>query len=55
MRAAVYEGEGRLVVKDVPDPVPAPDEVLIEVEACGVCGSDVQIINMPPGHPSPRR
>lgn len=52
MRAAVYEGEGRLVVRDVPDPIPAPDEVLIEVEACGVCGSDVQIINVPPGHPS---
>lgn len=52
MRAAVYEGEGRLVVKDVPDPEPGPDEVLIEVEACGVCGSDVQIINVPPGHPS---
>ena len=30
----------------------AADEVLIEVEACGVCGSDVQIINIPPGHPS---
>src|SRR5258707_5935484 len=52
MRAAVYEGEGRLVVREVPDPVPGPDEVLIEVEACGVCGSDVQIINVPPGHPS---
>jgi threonine dehydrogenase-like Zn-dependent dehydrogenase len=52
MRAAVYEGEGRLVVRDVPDPFPAPDEVLIEVEACGICGSDVQIINVPPGHPS---
>lgn len=52
MRAAVYEGEGRLVILDVPDPVPAPDEVVIEVEACGVCGSDVQIINVPPGHPS---
>ena len=52
MRAAVYEGEGRLVVRDVPDPTPGPDEVLVEVEACGVCGSDVQIINVPPGHPS---
>jgi threonine dehydrogenase-like Zn-dependent dehydrogenase len=52
MRAAVYEGEGRLVIRDVPDPEPAPDEVVIEVEACGVCGSDVQIINVPPGHPS---
>ena len=52
MRAAVYEGEGRLVVRDVADPVPGPDEVLVEVEACGICGSDVQIINVPPGHPS---
>jgi threonine dehydrogenase-like Zn-dependent dehydrogenase len=52
VRAAVFEGEGRLVVKDVPEPVPGPDEVLIAVEACGVCGSDVQIINVPPGHPS---
>jgi len=52
MRAAVYEGEGRLVVRDVPDPTPAADEVLVEVEACGICGSDVQIINVPPGHPS---
>ena len=52
MRAAVYEGEGRLVVREVADPVPGPDEVLVEVEACGICGSDVQIINVPPGHPS---
>ncbi len=52
MRAAVYEGEGRLVIKDIPEPVPGPDEVLIEVEACGVCGSDVQMISVPPGHPS---
>jgi threonine dehydrogenase-like Zn-dependent dehydrogenase len=52
MLAAVYEGEGRLVVREVPDPVPAADEVLIEIEACGICGSDVQIINVPPGHPS---
>ncbi len=52
MRAAVYEGEGRLVIRDVADPIPAADEVLIEVEACGICGSDVQIINVPAGHPS---
>jgi threonine dehydrogenase-like Zn-dependent dehydrogenase len=52
MRAAVFVGEGRLEVRDVADPVPGPDEVLVEVEACGVCGSDVQIMNVPPGHPS---
>jgi threonine dehydrogenase-like Zn-dependent dehydrogenase len=26
--------------------------VLVEVEACGICGSDVQIVNVPPGIPS---
>jgi threonine dehydrogenase-like Zn-dependent dehydrogenase len=52
MRAAVYEGEGRLAVRDLPDPRPAPGEVVVEVEACGICGSDVQIIGVPPGHPS---
>jgi threonine dehydrogenase-like Zn-dependent dehydrogenase len=52
MRAAVYEGNGRLVIRDVPDPVAAPGEVIVEVEACGVCGTDVQIIGIPPGHPS---
>jgi threonine dehydrogenase-like Zn-dependent dehydrogenase len=52
MRAAVFEGDGRLVMRDVSEPTPGPDEVLVEVEACGVCGSDLQIINVPPGHPS---
>src|SRR3954462_5082544 len=52
MQAAVFEGEGRLVVRRGADPTPASDEVRVEVGACGVCGSDVQIINVPPGHPS---
>jgi 2-desacetyl-2-hydroxyethyl bacteriochlorophyllide A dehydrogenase len=52
MRAAVYEGNGQLVIRDVADPTPGPDELIVEVEACGVCGTDVQIIGEPPGHPS---
>ncbi len=35
-----------------PIPCPGRTRSSIEVEACGVCGSDVQIINVPPGHPS---
>ncbi len=31
----------RLVVRDVPTPTIQPDEVLIQVKACGVCGSDM--------------
>src|SRR5690349_43709 len=28
----------------VPDPVPAPGSVVLEVEACGVCGTDLEIV-----------
>ena len=52
MRAAVFEGNGRLVVRDIATPEAGVGEVLVEVEACGICGSDVQIVNVPPGHPS---
>ncbi len=53
MRAAVFKGEGRLVVEDVPEPaIDRADDVLIEVEACGVCGSDVHVLEVPPGHPA---
>ncbi|OGN85905.1 MAG: hypothetical protein A2X23_01210 [Chloroflexi bacterium GWC2_73_18] len=53
MRAAVFHGNGVLRVEEHPDPVvERPDDVIVEVEACGVCGSDLQILNVPPGHPS---
>ena len=41
MKALVLEAYNRLVYKDVPDPVVADDEVLVKVEAAGICGSDV--------------
>jgi len=31
----------RLEVRDWPDPTPGPKEVLLEIQACGVCGSDM--------------
>jgi threonine dehydrogenase-like Zn-dependent dehydrogenase len=53
MRAAVFKGSGILELEDVPEPaVEADDDVIIEVEACGICGSDLQILNVPPGHPA---
>src|SRR5512142_507538 len=30
-----------LEVKSVPDPKPGPDDVLLKIKACGVCGSDI--------------
>lgn len=49
MRAAVVEG-GRMVVREVPDPTPGPDDLVLEVIAVGVCGSDIKTVGwMPDG------
>jgi L-iditol 2-dehydrogenase len=41
MKALVLEEYNKLVYRDFPDPVLAEDEVLVKVEAVGICGSDV--------------
>lgn len=52
MQAAVFVGPGELRLEDRPEPrIERDTDVLIAVEACGVCGSDLQILNVPPGHP----
>ena len=40
MTAAVLHRPGDVRVQSVPDPRPGPDEVLIRIQACGVCGTD---------------
>ncbi len=51
MLAAVFEGNGVLTLQERPVPQPVPGEVLVEVEACGICGSDLAILDVPPRHP----
>lgn len=41
MKALVLTAYNKLEYMDMPDPVLQPDEVLVEVMACGICGSDV--------------
>ena len=41
MKALVMKEYNRLVYEEAADPEPGPDEVLIRVKACGICGSDV--------------
>lgn len=43
MRAAMIEGRRKLVMREVPKPVLDKDEVLIKVQYCGICGSDLHI------------
>ena len=40
MQAAVYYGKGDIRIEDVPVPVPRDGELLLEVHAVGVCGTD---------------
>ncbi len=42
MRAAVYLGGGKVSVEAVPTPEIGPGEVLIRVETCGVCHTDLK-------------
>lgn len=41
MKALLLEEYGRLSLTDMDVPAVAPDEVLIRVRACGICGSDI--------------
>jgi threonine dehydrogenase-like Zn-dependent dehydrogenase len=41
MRGVVFLGERELELQDFPDPSPGPGEVVIEMKASGMCGSDL--------------
>jgi len=41
LRALVFRDHRQLVVDDVPDPRCGPDDVVIDMHAVGICGSDV--------------
>ena len=48
-RASAAPG-ARLLIEDIPVPSPAPDQVLLKVRACGVCRTDLHIVerDLPP-------
>jgi threonine dehydrogenase-like Zn-dependent dehydrogenase len=44
MKAAFYPGLGKpIVIESLPDPVPGPDDLLIKVARCGICGTDLSM------------
>lgn len=45
MRAAIITEPGVVSVERVPDPTPGPREVVVEVAGCGICGTDLHILD----------
>src|SRR6266581_599669 len=41
MKALVLKEYNRFAYEDTPQPAPSQGEVVIQVKACGICGSDV--------------
>src|SRR3954447_26619515 len=44
MKAAVIKSVGEIGIETMPDPKPGPGEVVVEVAACGLCGTDLHIL-----------
>ena len=49
MRGAVFLGNKKIEVRNFPDPTPGPGEVVIQMKASGMCGSDLKFYRPPPG------
>ena len=45
MRAIVLDHPGSFRVAEVPDPTPGPGQIVVKVDACGICGTDLHIMD----------
>jgi threonine dehydrogenase-like Zn-dependent dehydrogenase len=52
VKALIWHGGSDLRLEEAADPVAAADEVVLEVELAGICGSDLHAYR---GHPGPRK
>jgi (R,R)-butanediol dehydrogenase/meso-butanediol dehydrogenase/diacetyl reductase len=59
MKAAVYHGQRDIRIETVPDPTPGPNDLVLKVGACGICGTDLEEYTIGPlfipdkGNPHP--
>lgn len=53
MLAAVFQGNGKLELCERPVPsIGRDNDVLLQIDMASVCGTDVHILSVPPGHPA---
>src|SRR5471030_663183 len=51
MQGVVFTGEKGLELMTFPDPAPGPGEVVLEMKASGMCGSDLHQYRRPKSQP----
>ena len=44
MRAVVVDKPGQFELREIPDPTPRPYQVIVRVDCCGLCGTDLHIL-----------
>ena len=49
MKAAIYDGNNNMEIKEHPDPVPKAGEVLVNIKYSGICGSQINEIDATKG------
>src|SRR5207244_12112701 len=47
MKGVVFLGDRKLELRDFPDPTPGPRDVILEIKASGMCGSDLHNYRAP--------
>ena len=47
MQGVVFLGDRKLEVREFPDPTPGPRDVVLEIRASGMCGSDLHVYRAP--------
>lgn len=53
MKGIVFTGGRELELQEFPDPTPGPGEVVLEIKASGMCGSDLKFYRAPVGSGGP--
>jgi (R,R)-butanediol dehydrogenase / meso-butanediol dehydrogenase / diacetyl reductase len=51
MQAVYFTGNRRTELREAPDPAPGPDEVVLEIQASGICGTDLHTYRSETGSP----
>jgi len=44
MKGVVFLGDRKLELREFPDPTPGPRDVILEIKASGMCGTDLPLI-----------